>query len=194
MRFREYGKKLHVIVTTYDPKRRRGVDLTVAVLPIDAETVPIDLRTRLMESECDELQAELSRRTATRRKERLAAAVARAGEDLALLSEAISTGIPATVPQDVRDAIGPALNRAVRAAATAKLEGAPGRRKAPPRQLLDLAQALIDDHGMTLSQAAEEIGIPRSTLGHHLAKAKKTAAARCERTIDWIHQDEDPQP
>lgn len=92
MHFREQGRSLQLIRTTYDPSKRRGVQAVVAKLPLYCYTIPADVRPLLTEEETQQLTDYLAAVEAGRKQQNQAYQLQKLADDIAAATEALKSG------------------------------------------------------------------------------------------------------
>lgn len=105
MHFREQGKSLQLVRTTYNPAKGRGEQTVVAKLPQYTYTIPDDVRQLLTADEVAQLTDYLAALEAGRRQQANAYHLRKLTEDMTMAVEALKAG---STPSDA-DAIWTAM-------------------------------------------------------------------------------------
>lgn len=92
MHFREQGRSLQLIRTTYDPEKRRGVQTVVAKLPQYTYSVPGEVRALLTDDEAQQLNDYLAAVQAGRNQQSQAYHLRQLAEDIGKATEALKAG------------------------------------------------------------------------------------------------------
>ncbi len=92
MHFREQGKSLQLVRTTYNSEKGRGEQTVVAKLPQYTYTIPEDVRQLLTADEVAQLTDYLAALEAGRRQQANAYHLRKLAEDMAMAADALKAG------------------------------------------------------------------------------------------------------